>query len=134
MSTEENKRLVRRLYEEVINEGRVEVLDEVFIPGSMIVQSFKNTMTLMQGAFSNLRSTINYIVAEDNQVAAVFGIEGVHTGPFMGQPPTGKSFYFTGMHYYRIKDGRVVTARYENDLLGLLAQLGVVPMELRPDI
>jgi predicted ester cyclase len=134
MSTEENRQLVRRLFQEVVNEGRVDILDEVFIPGSMIVRSYKESMTLLQSAFSDVQATINHIVTEDDQVVVVFGVEGVHTGPFMGQPPTGKSFYFTGIHYFRIKNGRVVTARYEHDLLGLLAQLGMVPEEIRPDI
>jgi len=50
MSIEENKQLIRRLFQEVVNGGNIDVLDEVFIPGSMIVRSFKDTMGLMQSA------------------------------------------------------------------------------------
>jgi len=134
MSVEENKQLIQRLFEEVINNNRTELLDEIFRPGSMIGASFKDTMILIRTAFSDARATIEHIIGEGDQVAVVFSVQGENTGPFMGQPPTGQSILFTGIHYYRIRDGRVYTARYEHDLLGLMEQLGMIPPGSRPDI
>jgi len=134
MSVEENKQLIQRLFDEVINHHHTEVLDEVFKPGSMIGDSFKDTMELMQTAFPDAEATIEHMFGEGDEIAVVFNIQGTHTGPFMGQSATGISFYFTGIHYYQFQGGRVYTARYEHDLLGLLEQLGMAPLGSRPDI
>lgn len=134
MSLEANKQLIQRLFEEVINNGRTELLDEFFLPGSLIAGSFKDSAVLVRAAFPNARVTIDHMLAEDDQVAVVFTVAGENTGPFMGQPPTGQSILFTGIHYYRIRNGRILTARYEHDLLGLMEQLGLMEAGNRPDI
>ena len=134
MSLDENKRLILRLFEEVINNNRAELLDQMFLPNSMIAASFQDSVALVRAAFPDGRVTVDHLVAEDDQVAVVFTFAGVHSGPFMAQPPSGQSVLFTGIHYYRIRDGRIYTARYEHDLLGLLEQLGMMPPGSRPDI
>ena len=134
MSLEANKQLVQRLFEEVINENRVELLDEFFLPGSLIAASFKDTVLLVRTAFPDVRVTIDHMVGEDDQVVVVFTVTGENTGPFMGKPPTGQSILFTGIHYYQIKNERIHTARYEHDLLGLMEQLGMIEAGNRPDI
>ena len=134
MSRDENKQLILRLFEEVINNNRTELLDEMFLPGSLIAASFQDSVSLVRTAFPDARVTIDHMVAEDDQVVVVFTLAGVHSGPFMGQPPTGQSILFTGIHYYRISNERIYTARYEHDLLGLLEQLGMMPPGSRPDI
>lgn len=52
---------------------------------------------------------------------------GTHTGEFFGIPPTGKSVTFSGMHLMRIADGKIAEHWGNNDDLGLMRQLGVVP-------
>jgi predicted ester cyclase len=134
MSIAENKQLIQRLFREVINDGRIEVLDEIFLPGSMIGRSFADSVNLVRTAFPDAQATIDYLVGEDDQVVAVFTVVGTNTGPFMGQPATGRPITFGGIHFYRIKVGRVATARYEHDLLGLMEHLGMMPEGSRPDI
>jgi len=134
MSLEATKQLVQRLFEEVINQNRVELLDEFFLAGSLIATSFKDTVLLVRTAFPEVRVTIDHMVGEDDQVVVVFTVAGENTGPFMGKPPTGKSILFTGIHYYQIKNERIHTARYEHDLLGLMEQLGMIEAGNRPDI
>ena len=134
MSLEVNKQLIQRLFEEVINQNRVELLDVFFLPGSLIAASFKDTVILVRTAFPDVRVTIDHIVGENDQVVVVFTVVGENTGPFMGRPPTGQSILFTGIHYYQIKHARIHTARYEHDLLGLMEQLGMIEAGYRPDI
>jgi predicted ester cyclase len=134
MSLEVNKQLIQHLFEEVINQNRVELLDEFFLPGSLIAASFKDTIILVRTAFPDVRVTIDHIVGENDQVVVVFTVVGENTGPFMGRPPTGQSILFTGIHYYQIKHARIHTARYEHDLLGLMEQLGMIEAGYRPDI
>ena len=134
MSLEANKQLIQRLFEEVINNYRRELLDELFLSGSLIAASFKDTVVLVRTAFPNARVTIDHLLAEDDQVAVVFTVTGENTGPFMGHPPTRQSILFSGIHYYQIRNGRILTARYEHDLLGLMEQLGLMEAGNRPDI
>ena len=134
MSPEANKQLIQRLFEEVINQNRVEMLNEFFLPGSLIAASFKDTVLLVRTAFPDTRVTIDHMIGEDDQVVVVFTVVGENTGPFMGKPPTGQSILFTGIHYYQIKNEHIHTARYEHDLLGLMEQLGMIEAGNRPDI
>jgi predicted ester cyclase len=134
MSLEVNKQLIQHLFEEVINQNRVELLDEFFLPGSLIAASFKDTIILVRTAFPDVRVTIDHIVGENDQVVVVFTVAGENTGPFMGKHPTGQSILFTGIHYYQIKHASIHTARYEHDLLGLMEQLGMIEAGYRPDI
>src|SRR5512143_2859122 len=97
---EENKQLIQRLFEEVINNNRTELLDEIFVPGSMIAASFKDSVFLVRTAFPDARVTIDHLVGEDDQVVVVFTVAGENTGPFLGRPPTGQSILLTGIHYY----------------------------------
>ena len=134
MSLNTNKQLIQRLFEEVINQHHIDLLDEFFLPGSLIGESFKGTVILVRTAFPNAHLNIDHIVGENDQVAVVFTVTGENTGPFMGRPPTGQSILFTGIHYYQIKNGRIHTAQYEHDLLGLMEQLGMIEAGNRPDI
>ena len=134
MSPEANKQLIQRLFEDVINNYRIELLDELFLPGSLIAGSFKDSVDLVRAAFPDAHVTIDHMLAENDQVAVVFSVTGENTGPFMGHPPTGQSILFSGIHYYQIKNGCIVTARYEHDLFGLMEQLGLIEVGNRPDI
>lgn len=134
MSLEANKQLIQRLFEEIINNYRTELLNELFLPGALIAASFKDSVVLVRTAFPNARVSIDHMLAEDDQVAVVFSVTGENTGPFMGRPPTGQSILFSGIHYYQIRNGRIITARYEHDLLGLMEQLGLMEPGNRPDI
>jgi len=129
MAVETNTHLIRRLVEEVSNAGRTELIAELFLPGSFLAGAFANNMKELRTGFPDLRMTIEEMVAEADDVVIVYSAQGTNTGPFMGQPPSGKSVVWTGIHLYRIKDARIVTARLCNDRLGMLQQLGMLPAE-----
>ena len=100
----------------------------------MIGRSFADSVILVHTAFPDAQVTIDAMIGEGDEVAVVFTVTGTNTGEFMGQAATGLAIAFSGIHYYRLKNGRVITARYEHDLLGLLEQLGMMPPGSRPDI
>ncbi len=128
MSLEENKQLVRRLIEDVLNTGRTELLSEFFKAGSLLAGSFESNIKIDRTAFPDAHRTLDYIVAEDDKVLAVMTTQGTNTGPLHGgHPPTGKSAVWTSMHLYMIKDGRIVSAVFCSDQLGIRRQLGLLP-------
>jgi steroid delta-isomerase-like uncharacterized protein len=67
------------------------------------------------------------MIAEGEKVVARWTCRGTHRGHFPGLPATGKTVQWSGMTIYRIVDGKVVEEKGEENVLGLLRQLGVLP-------
>lgn len=137
MSTEQNKVLIRRFVEEVFNQGRLEVVDEIVAPHFMRhgtstlallgSESLKQTAALWRRAFSDVHSAIDDIVAEGDQVVYRWTIRGTHQGEFMGAAATDQRVTVSGVTFFRIADGQLVEGWVLTDQLGLRQQLGLIP-------
>ena len=125
LSLEENKAIVRRLIEEMWNQGKLEVIDEVFPPSG--IEGAKQIVTTFRTAFPDLHFTIEDQIAEGDKVTTRYTLTGTHTGEFMGIPPTGKQVTVTGMSISRIVDSKLVEEWDNVDTLGMMQQLGVIP-------
>lgn len=79
-------------------------------------------------AFPDLRLTIEEIVADEDRTAARVTFRGTHRGDFQGLPATGRSVTFTSIEFNRMVDGKIAEHWVELDLVGLLQQLGAIPM------
>jgi len=134
--SEQNKMLVRRAYEEVYNQGRLELIDEL-VTDDFVVHvgaedlhgpaALKEYVTMLRGGFPDLHLTIDMQVADGDIVVTRWTGHGTHTGAFQGIPPTGRRGSMTGIDIDRIHDGRTVECWTNTDELGLLQQLGVIP-------
>jgi len=134
---EGNKGAVRTFYERS-HAGDLSVYDDMLSPdfvnhggpaGEMHgPQAFKEAFVGFSTAFSDFRTTIDLMVAEDDLVV-VYGVaSGTHDGPFMGLPPTGNILRWTGIAIYRLDgEGRIAERWQEIDGLGLFGQLGLLP-------
>lgn len=141
MSTEENKAVVRRWREEVFNQKNLTAFDESF-DSDCIVHGFppdvpanregaKHFMGSYVAAFPDLKSTIEDMIAEGDKVVQRFSSIGTQHEAFMGIPASGKRVTFTGIDIMRMADGKVCEMWHETDSLGVLLQLGVIPMPER---
>lgn len=137
MSAEANKRTVRRIYNELWNERKLEVADEVVAAGGtnygtgLLPQPFgpeemKGTVRMVSAAFPDNRHEVEEIIAEGDTVVLRCTLTGTHLGAFMGIPSSGKEIAVTEIHVYRMEDGKVVEHRVGRDDLGALRQLGVI--------
>lgn len=70
---------------------------------------------------------IEDMLVDGDKVAVRTTFRGTHTGDFFGIPPTGKSVTVSGTHILRIADGKIAEHWGNNDDLGLMRQLGVIP-------
>jgi predicted ester cyclase len=112
----QNKRTIRRLYEEVANQGRLEVLDEIAWPNHVEhyplpgqtqgVEGLKQRVSMIRAAF-NPHFTIEHMVVEGDKVAVMWSNAGTHEGEFFGFPPTGKSITTHGVDIHLLRDGRL---------------------------
>ena len=137
MSTEDNKAVVRRFYEEVMNQRKRAVLDEVFDPNLVDhfappgtpggLEGARQTLGMFLSAFPDLHFTVEDLIAEGDKVVARATMSGTQQGAFMGIPPTGKRVTMTGIDINRFVGGKSVEHWVEMDTLGLMQQLGVIP-------
>jgi steroid delta-isomerase-like uncharacterized protein len=117
VSLEANKALIRRMFEEVIPAGdpsamrelvAADFLDHDPMPGQPAgVQGAEYVVSTMNGAYPDLRFTIDDLVAEGDRVAMRWTLRGTHRGPFLGRPPTGRPVQLVATIIWRIKDGKV---------------------------
>lgn len=135
----ENKALIRRWFEEVWNQGRQELIDQLRAPDAGMVglgegstrsegpAPFKIFYSRMRSALPDMRVEVEDILAEGDRVAVRLSILGTHTGNGFNSIPTGRKVQFTCITIARIADGRIAEAWNNLDQLGLLTQIGVIP-------
>lgn len=130
--SEQNKKLVRRWFEEVWNQGRREVIDElmptecIIYDGSKPVkgpEEFKPFYDRIQSAFSESHMEVMDTIAEGDTVCARWQVTMRHTGDSLGLPATGKQVKISGISVIRFADGRMVEAWQNWDMMGMLEQL-----------
>lgn len=141
MSTEENKATVRRAIEEGWNQGQVAVFDELNAPNFLYhdpgvpdvrtSDDYKRWVTQNHSAFPDLHLTMEDLIAEEDQVAVRLTFRGTHSGDLvtlMPLPATGKQVTISGITIIRFDGGKAVEVWNQADTLGLLQQLGVIPV------
>jgi predicted ester cyclase len=82
---------------------------------------------MLQAAFSDRRWEIHQVIAEDDTVVLDCTFHGRHTGQFMGQAPTSRSFAFRQVHIIRFQDDMAIEHWAVPDDLDLARQLGPMP-------
>ena len=136
MSADENKALVRRFFDLGPSRGDLLAADELLadgftlhipLPCSPGIQGMNEVITACRVAFEHLDVTIEDMLADGDRVAARFTARGIHKGAFMGLPATGKSIAMTGIEIFRIENDKIAELWGEANLLGLMAQLGILP-------
>lgn len=129
-------RTVTRYFEEVWNEGRVDVLDELltedYVNHSPSIPDprpgpadLKPIVIAMREAIAGLRYEILDMVATPDKVAVFVRLTGRHTGTLFGIPPTGHSIDVRQMQIEWLRDGRICRHWRITDEHALLQQLGV---------
>jgi len=139
MSTEENKTIVRRVNDEVWSKGQLDVIDELIADDFVATvvgapeqirgpQGFREFVGTYRKAFPDLRITVDEQVAEGETVVTRWTATGTNEGELMGMPATGKQATTAGININRISGGKLVEGWGLFDQLGLLQQIGAVPV------
>jgi steroid delta-isomerase-like uncharacterized protein len=140
MLTETNKALSRRFLEEVFNNGKLNVLDEIIAkdhvttgPGTLPglptgPEGQKQLVTVYRNAFPDVHFTVDEQIAEGDKVVTRWTGRGTHKGELFGIPATGKSSTVTGIAVDRIANGKIAESWGIFDQFGMMQQLGVIPM------
>jgi steroid delta-isomerase-like uncharacterized protein len=137
MSTEQNKTIARRAFEEIWNRGNLDASDQLYTADQLShglgidvaagIEGLRQFVSIYRTAYPDTNFTINVQIAEGDMVATRWTAIGTHLGDFMGIAPTGKRVTVTGMTINRIENGKIAETWNNFDALGQLQQLGVIP-------
>jgi steroid delta-isomerase-like uncharacterized protein len=139
-SREANRRLARRVPEEMATEKNIDALADIFAPDAVERtptgeyrghEGIRESMEMIMTAFPDITATVEDIVAEGDTVAMRVTLRGTHEGPFAGIDPTGRSFEVDNMVFTRVEDGKITERWVLPDTLGMLRQLGVVDVSMK---
>ena len=128
------KRLLKRMFDEVINEGRLEVADELFAEdfvdhGPMGDlhgrEAFKGLVAAWRQAVPDVRCEIDHVIEQGDIVGWLVHTTGTHTGDGLGFPATGKRFETVSANIGRFENGRAVEHWAEQGMLSMLLQIGI---------
>jgi predicted ester cyclase len=117
---EDNRRRLRQLLVDV-DEGRLDAVLAAYDPAyrdhdasesrrgsDSGVAALDVAFRLFYAAFSDVRHTVDDIVAEGDRVAARISVEARHTGEIHGVPATGITIRNDSIAMYRFRNGRIV--------------------------
>jgi predicted ester cyclase len=137
MGTEENKAVIRRMFDEIFHRGNLASADD-FIAPNIIYHPFPPTFPvgpdgfrfvfkMLSSSFPDQRIAINDIIAEGDKVVVRSTFSGTQTGPLMGFSPTGKHCTQSQISIFRLANGKVSEYWFNADDLGMIRQLGLLP-------
>ena len=136
MSAEENKVVIRRLFDEVANGQDLDVLDELVAEDVVNhaatdehkrgIGGFRHVVEWGHALMPDGRYELLDVIAEGDMVACRVRVSGTMRGELFGIPPTGKRSTVEHVHWHRVVDGKLVERWAVRDDLGALIQLGII--------
>lgn len=136
MGTAENKRLIRRFIEEVVNTGAVDKLGNFVSPDCIGTDGRVRNLSGVEGmarhikgvrtTYPDLRLTIERQIAEEDWVVTQITARGTHRGEWLGIRPTGRQLVFTGVNVDRVVNGKIVEHGGAANLLEPLLEAGAI--------
>jgi steroid delta-isomerase-like uncharacterized protein len=137
MPTNQNQNLVRRFFDEMCNQRKLNIADELFsadhvysdpqAPTGPGPEGVKKVISLYQAAIPDAHWHVIETFEADNVIITRWKGTGTHKNELMGIPPTGKYVEVRGIWIHRIANNKIVESYNVWDTLGMLQQLGVVP-------
>lgn len=138
MSIERNKAIVRRVFDEVWNTGRLDAIEELYAADYIAdyrpygplrhgLDAIKGMVERAHIAFPDYHEELEEMIAEGDKVVVRLTITGTQLGQWGPLPPTGKPVRFEEIVILRFVDGKIAEQRGLPDNLAALRQLGVVP-------
>jgi predicted ester cyclase len=133
--TQRNEALVRRFYDELWNEWRLELVDELLAPhlrfrGSRGLEltgrdAFRGYVEATRAAFADWHNQVDEAIATGDRVVTRMTWTGTHTGRLDSVEPTGARVSYVGAGFFRIADGLIADAWIVGDTHAFWRALGM---------
>jgi steroid delta-isomerase-like uncharacterized protein len=135
----DNKTVLHRYGEEVWNQGKLGVVDELFTADHVYhdavlgelpqgPEGVRQRVGIYMSAVPDAKVTFDDWLVDEDKVLLRWTWGGTNTGELMGLPPTGKQATTTGMHLCRFEGGKIAESWVSYNAFGFLQQLGVVQL------
>ena len=131
----ENATVVRRMFEEIINGGSLELIDELFDEdfrsetpqGELDRDGFREYVRSWRAGFPNVHCEVGDVIEDGDRIAWSVRATGTNWGDFMGMPATGRDVDFDSLNVATFRNGRGYRHKVVMDTGAILLQLGAVP-------
>lgn len=130
------KELVRRYYEEVVSTGAVDLVEQYVaedyvevhdgVRHALGVEGARDHIVGVRATYADLRLEVERQIAEDEWVATLLTMRGIHRGEWLGIPATGREIAVTTVNLDRVVDGKIVEHGGAANLLGPLLEAGAL--------
>jgi steroid delta-isomerase-like uncharacterized protein len=128
---EANKAIARRVFEEIFNQGKFQVAEEIYAPDFVnhglhrdaSLQEDQAAVHWEKKELPDLKMTVGPMVAEGDQVSVLWILHGTNTVPVGWLPATGAKIEVRGITIWRIVDGRIREEWTAFDTLKVLRQI-----------
>ena len=128
------KKLAYRFFDEVWNQGKLEVADELLDPkyeghlpviGTLDRSGLKDAVRAYRSAFPDLHFELKDSLVEGDKLILHWIASGTSKNPFMGIPPSGTRASIEGFTMMLFRDGKTYRDDTQYDVLGFFKNLGV---------
>jgi steroid delta-isomerase-like uncharacterized protein len=138
-ATQANEEVVRTFFEQVLSQGNMDLIDDLFAPEFVLhtsadpsqdVQGLEGVMGFVMGlrtAFPDIVYTVEELISEGDSVVVRWHNQGTQQGDYLGIPATGKTVAIGGGNLFHFQGGKLVEEWGFPDSLSILIQLGVIP-------
>jgi steroid delta-isomerase-like uncharacterized protein len=136
-TVDQNKALVRAVYDEVFNAGKTDQLEKYITPTAVehqlmpgqtapqnVIANLKVFVAAFRTAFPDLKVQVLDIIGEGDKVVARCLMTGTQKGEFMGLPPSNKPIAVEFIDILRFEQGKCVEHWGLSDDAKLMQQLG----------
>jgi predicted ester cyclase len=118
----QNKALVQRYYDEVLNGRNLDAVEEYFVDERVIEGVRRGCFSYFQ-SFPDLHCSADELIAEGDRVFCRSTMTGTHDGEYKGIPPTGRHIASESAEVFRVVDGKFVGYWCLSNVAGLMRQL-----------
>lgn len=129
--------LTEAVFSDVLNDHDTSRLDEYYAddcrfygmtgPESIDIEEYAAFLEMYFEAFPDLTFEREEMLTEGGTAVTRWTARGTHEGSLMDIAPTGESVSVSGMTFQHIEDGKITEVYSNQDMLGLLEQLGAIP-------
>jgi steroid delta-isomerase-like uncharacterized protein len=139
MASGDGRSPARRFFEDLVNTGDWSGADEIASPDLVMHHPsspepiagrdrVRDAVLQYRVAFPDMHMQIEDEIGCGSKVVVRWRMSGTNTGSLFGIPPTGRPATVSGVSVMRIDGGRLVEDWVEEDSLGMMQQLGLVPV------
>jgi len=137
MANDQNKKLIERMFNEVMNGRNFNELDQILTPGFINhgipdvkpgPAGFKEALQQFLDGFPDMKINPENFIVDGDMVATRGYWTGTHKGSFMGIPGSGKQVRVDYIDLWKVQNGKCVENWVQMDMVGLMHQVGAMQM------